>query len=144
MEKNYYDRFFEAINYLLESKIVKSKSELALVFSISRSKFSEILNRRMNPGLELFILLITNFNIHSDWLMSGIGPMFKEHAPYQKDPPESFVADGAVCAMCQIKDQLIISQKQTIDLLNEKIHNCGCNDCGCDDEKSKKNHKKAC
>ena len=71
-------RFIEAVSYLLESGSVRSKGELAEKFGIKPSKFSEILNDRMNAGTDLIAQICTIFpDISSDWLLTGEGSMLK-------------------------------------------------------------------
>lgn len=68
-------RFIQAVNYLLSSGIVGSKGELSEILKIKNSKFSEILNGRMNIGTDLAALICMRFNISSDWLLMGKGEM---------------------------------------------------------------------
>lgn len=70
-------RFIDCVNFLIKTKKAPSKSFLAEKFNISTSKFSEILNKRMNVGIDLLIVLASDFNISSDWLLTGEGSMLK-------------------------------------------------------------------
>ncbi len=81
MEKFKHERFLSAVNYIVNNKIVKNKSGMASIFHISPSKFSEILKERMNPGFELYQILVNNFNISSEWLITGKGEMIKAEKP---------------------------------------------------------------
>ena len=70
-------RFVEAVNYLLNSNIASSKADLATAFGIKPSKFSEILNYRMNIGTDLAAILCASYNINSNWLLTGEGSMLR-------------------------------------------------------------------
>lgn len=72
------DRIIEAIYYILNCSESLSKTELAKIFGIKASKFSEILNKRMMAGTDVMSLLVKNFNISSNWLLTGDGPMLNE------------------------------------------------------------------
>jgi len=71
------NRFIEAISFILSNKIAKNKAEISNNFGISASKFSEILNNRMNAGIELYSNISEIYNISADWLLTGKGNMFK-------------------------------------------------------------------
>lgn len=70
-------RFLEAINFILSQKIAKNKAEISKNIGISTSKFSEILNNRMNAGIELLAKISEIYNISSEWLLTGNGSMLK-------------------------------------------------------------------
>lgn len=70
-------RFVEAVNHLLNSHIASSKADLATTFGIKPSKFSEILNYRMNIGTDLAAILCSSYNINSNWLLTGEGSMLR-------------------------------------------------------------------
>jgi len=75
--KNETDRFNEAVEYLVNKGVVKSKAELARTFEISPQKLSDILKKRIRPSFTLFNMLNEKFNFNPYWLLSGVGPMFK-------------------------------------------------------------------
>ena len=56
-------KFINCINFLIESKKVPSKSFLAKTFNISNPKFSEILNNIINVGVDILMILVSEFNI---------------------------------------------------------------------------------
>lgn len=68
-------RFIEAVNYLVNNKLVQSKAELASILGVKAPKFSEILNGRMNIGTDLAATLCSSFKIDSLWLLTGSGNM---------------------------------------------------------------------
>ncbi len=71
-------RFIIAVNYLIEVKSVKNKTELAFNLRLSKSKFSEILNGRMNVGIDTIALLCLLYEIETDWLLNERGNMVRE------------------------------------------------------------------
>lgn len=85
-------RFVEAVNYLLNTGIVSSKADLAGTLGIKASKFSEILNYRMNIGTDLAAILCSSYNINSNWLLMGEGDMF--YAKGDSFPQRIFVSQN--------------------------------------------------
>ena len=79
------NRFIEAVEFLITSKIVQSKGELAAAIGIKPTKFSEILNGRMNIGTDLAANLCAKFNISAYWMLTGYGSMLRD----SKNPEES-------------------------------------------------------
>ena len=71
-------RFVEAINYLLDNKLVDSKGGFAVRMKISGTKLSEILNFRMKAGTELLARMCQEFKISSIWLLTGEGTMLRK------------------------------------------------------------------
>lgn len=69
-------RFIETINTLLQRNKKLTKGEIASSLSIKPAKFSEILNERMNVGVELIALLAIKYKVSSNWLLTGEGEMF--------------------------------------------------------------------
>lgn len=106
-------RFIECISVLISEKKVPSKSVLATKFNISNSKFSEILKGRMNVGVDILFFLVNDFNISSEWLLTGKGSMFKENTP-TAPPPE----DMGQIALLQQENAFL---KEKIHLLEEKV-----------------------
>lgn len=112
MKKNITDRFILSINYLIEAKFVKTKLELSVILGISNTKFSEILNYRMYPGVELYALLVEKFNICPKWLLTGEGEMLnKTNNAVIKTP----------CSTCVDKDTIISLQNKLIKRLEDYI-----------------------
>lgn len=74
MDKNTVNQhFINAVNFLISSKIVGSKSALAEKLQITASKFSEILKERMNVGADTLSLISTEFGISTNYLLKGEG-----------------------------------------------------------------------
>ncbi len=72
-------------------KIIKdegiSSSKFADELGIQRSSISHILSGRNKPSLDVFQRILRKYpNINSDWLILGIGSMYKDTKTYeQKD-----------------------------------------------------------
>lgn len=78
-------RVIEAINDVLKLHPELTKAALGELFGIKPAKFSEILNFRMNAGVEVMSELCLSFNISADWLLTGRGSMLtikEETTPY--------------------------------------------------------------
>lgn len=70
------NRFIAAINNLLQDKGL-TKAGIAQVLGIKPSKFSEILNGRMNVGTDTVALLCENFSFNATWVLLGKGNMLE-------------------------------------------------------------------
>lgn len=79
-------RFIEAVDYLLSTGKVDSKGALAATLGIKSTKFSEILNERMNIGTDLAALICSHYDISPEWLLLGIGSKFRNDQLYPTEP----------------------------------------------------------
>jgi hypothetical protein bfra3_07237 len=79
-------RFIVAVNYLLSSGTVSGKGVISDSLDIKPSKFSEILNSRMNVGADLIATLSDLYNIDANWLLNGRGSMLKEEQKQSEEP----------------------------------------------------------
>ena len=79
-------RFKIAVNYLITVKSAKNKSELAQNLKLSKSKFSEILNGRMNVGIDTVALLCLLYEIRTEWLIGEKGKMIRPGEFIPKSP----------------------------------------------------------
>lgn len=68
-------RFIESINFLLGTLEGISKGEFAEVLRLGKSKFSEILNGRMNVGVDVIGDLFLHYNVNPTWVLTGVGDM---------------------------------------------------------------------
>ena len=68
-------RALDAIAYLLSNGELHTKSSIANDLGISASKLSEILGERMKAGTEILAGLSSEYNISSQWLLTGEGDM---------------------------------------------------------------------
>lgn len=79
------ERALSAILNVIEDKDF-TKSKFAEIAGISKAKFSEILNRRMKAGLDLYSLLVSEFNVSASWLLAGVGSMYSGNSELNGDP----------------------------------------------------------
>lgn len=82
MENNKYlinKRFQEAIDWIISNRKEKNKTLIANKLKISKSKFSEILNDRMNVSAELIADLYLNYNVNPEWLLTGQSEIYKSN-----------------------------------------------------------------
>lgn len=78
MDKNDINlRFKAAIDSLLQDKGL-SKSGIAQSLGIKPAKFSEILNGRMNVGVDTIALLCDLYSFNPSWILLGKGTMLEE------------------------------------------------------------------
>ena len=64
-------RFIYSVDLLISEKKVKSKSVIAKNIQIKPNTLSEILNKRMNIGLDTLALFCEAFNVSANWLLLG-------------------------------------------------------------------------
>lgn len=125
-------RFIEAINSLLRDKGL-TKSGIAQTLCIKPSKFSEILNERMNVGTDTLALLCREFCFNASWVLLGEGPMLsigeikgrsKPAIAIPKLPDFPMTSEG-VCEMfltiLHDKDNRFKEQAEEIGMLKEQI-----------------------
>ena len=74
-------QFIKAVESLLASEMVKNKRELAEKIGMTQSKLSEILNERMNVGVDALSVLVTDYKVSADWLLTGNGAMMRAESP---------------------------------------------------------------
>lgn len=79
-------RFVNCINYLISEKEHLNKTTIATKLNISKSKFSEILNGRMNVGIEEILNVSTIFDISMDYLMFGKGNIERKESLVNEEP----------------------------------------------------------
>lgn len=72
-------RFIEVVEYLLSTGKAESKGALAATLGIKSTKFSEILNERMNIGTDLAALICSHYDINPEWLLLGIGSKLRNN-----------------------------------------------------------------
>ena len=124
-------RFIEAVNYLILVKSVKNKSELAQNLKLGKTKFSEILNERMNVGIDTVALFCLLYEIRVEWLLNGKGKMVRpgEFVPKSDDlkiiyaeniePSESLDQESRDLANARL--ETIIKQDKIILLLENEV-----------------------
>ena len=66
-------RAIEALLAIIANGLVASKSDLAECLGAKPSKFSEILNHRMNVGIDMIAKMCDWYHLDPDWLLMGRG-----------------------------------------------------------------------
>ncbi|PWA10935.1 hypothetical protein [Flavobacterium laiguense] len=100
-------RFIEAVNAIISCNKEYNKAKIAAKLNIKPSKFSEILNKRMNISIDSILLFSDIFVIPLDWLLMGKGSIDHSYIK-EENPPDSF-------------KELAESRKETIELLRGKV-----------------------
>ena len=80
MENNKYlinKRFQDAVDWIISNRKEKNKTLIASKLNISKSKFSEILNDRMNVSAELIAGLYLYYDINPEWILTGQNDLYK-------------------------------------------------------------------
>ena len=111
MKEDINNRFISAINYLKVNNFFKKKAELASNLGFKPQVLTEILGKRMGVQLDLLQNLFDKYNVSYSFIFRGELPIISNNTAIDNQstkPPGS-------CAQCEGKDQLIFSQKQTID-----------------------------
>ncbi len=101
-------RFIESVQYILQWE---KKGKMADSFQISSSKFSEILSERMKAGVELYSIIVSNYNINAEWLLTGNGSMIKEAKPFE-------VEQNDIKEMITMMEKLNKKQNEVIEKLS--------------------------
>lgn len=125
-------RFIAAIESLLKDKGL-TKTKVAESLGIKPAKFSEILNNRMNAGVDAIADLCDQYSFSAEWILTGQGTMLKVGPIKGRSKPGIVVAplpdfpltsDG-VCQMfleiMRDKDLRFSEQAEEIGRLKAKI-----------------------
>lgn len=116
-------RFKEAVEFLIKSEKSLNKTSIAEKLDISKSKFSEILNNRMNIGVEDLALFAFHYKIDPNWLLLGIGEI---KAGYVQELHSALVEEPKIDSpnlqlLIESKNETINSLQKIIQMLeNEK------------------------
>lgn len=111
-------RVIECINFIGNTEKMYQISEK---LGISKQKLSEITSGRMAAGLDVIQNLCINYNINTDWLITGRGEMLlqeQQQEKQQKTPPP--VADDTQLQRLQ---DLLEAKQETISVLQETNNN---------------------
>ena len=113
-KSNTTDRFVEAVNYLTNEGIVKSKRQIANAIGISPSLITEAQKGRTHVSLMVLVKLTETYRkISVDYLLNGKEPMVI-------DPPLPNSANTITSEVKQLKD-ILASKEETIKSLQETI-----------------------
>lgn len=125
-------RFISAIEHLLQDKGL-TKGKVAESLGVKPAKFSEILNNRMNAGVDLIALLCEKYSYSAAWILNEQGPMLQigelkgRSKPAIAVPklPEFPLSSEGVCEMfieiLRDKDLRFREQAEEIGRLKERI-----------------------
>ena len=111
-------RFVEAINSLLSSDKELSKTEIACTLGIKATKFSEILNFRMNIGTDLAATLCHEYGINPGWLLTGEGDMIKNETTNQLNQSSD---SGILLKLLEEKEKKIEKLTEELRAMERKV-----------------------
>jgi len=88
-------------------------------FGLSNGYFGVQLKRDADIGSAILEIIINNCrDLNIEWLISGKGEMIKEvEINRAEEPPEVYKKTPPTCEQCKIKDDLILSLKREIKIL---------------------------
>lgn len=102
------DRFILACEFLIEQGYAENKTNIAEKLNISNSKLSEILNRRMKPGIPEIQKLHNFFGVSFDYIFNGQPNIlekksenFSQENLRPKSPPKISAQSENVRAKCK-------------------------------------------
>jgi hypothetical protein len=117
-------RFINCVNFLLEQKIFSKKGDIAKKLNIKNAKFSEILNLRMNVGIEEIIEICEIYNFNLYYIVTGKGEMLNPNSlTGVAEPTENHIKAGPTLDI-DLKDELIMMQKKEINRLENALEDC--------------------
>ncbi len=134
-------RFIRAVNAIIAHKLMPNKAALAESLGVKPAKFSEILNGRMNAGVDMLAIMCDFYKVSPDWLLMSRGDnIFRDSAKLPKIwvddedlksiPPEEnakavqSVPDNTSPILIELmreKDDIIRKQAEEIGQLRERI-----------------------
>ena len=110
-------RVLAALNYIIERHNV-TKTALAEVLDTKPAKFSEILNERMNAGVDIMATICVTYNISAEWLLTGKGSMLKgAEAVTEAAPPSPPIQAEGSPIIGILRAQLAEKDRQIAQLL---------------------------
>lgn len=76
-------RFIRAVTAIMANKLISSKAGLAESLGVKPAKFSEILNSRMNVGIDMIARMCDFYEVSPDWLLLSRGNNVFRRSPKQ-------------------------------------------------------------
>lgn len=113
------ERFIEAVNYLVNGHIAKSKKELALNIDSKPQNLTEILGGRTLVSADNIANLCQVYNISADWLLTGKGEMLRTETSVGNIQNNTY-SDNCTQNNYSNTDALRIMSKM-VDLLKDEI-----------------------
>jgi type I restriction-modification system DNA methylase subunit len=114
-------RFINCVNFLLEHKIYSKKGDIAKKLNIKNAKFSEILNLRMNVGIEEIIAICEIYNFNLYYILTEKGEMIKSTGLNAAAEQTEIFEKSATAIKLDPIDELIMMQKKEINRLEKEI-----------------------
>lgn len=128
-------RFISSVNLVISEQKEQNKGTIAVKLNIKKAKFSEILNERMNVGIEEILIFCEAFDFNIEWLLTGKGEMKRNEysqieIPLQKveEPQEEIYEKGNVLELLREQNKLLAKNaelyKDRAEMYKEKYENC--------------------
>ena len=128
-------RFAFAIQKVITDKLAKNKREIANNLEISPSKFSEILNNRMNAGVDVIQRFCSKYSINYCYIFDGDEIFYESQRQKNKKkesinlqqynikqlPTEHYPKHYNICNFCQEKERVIKIQEKIIESYCKQI-----------------------
>jgi len=81
MSNSITNRFLECYSILISQKKIDNAINFTKILGISPTAITEMRKDRSNVGVNAIKNICIKFNVNSDWLLTGNGPMFSETLP---------------------------------------------------------------
>lgn len=129
------ERFINSVNQVISGNKLENKSTIATKLQIKKAKFSEILNSRMNVGIEEIILFCEEYNYNVEWLVTGKGKI-KRNEDQQieipllrvEEPQEEIYEKSNVIELLREQNSILTKNaemyKERAEMYKEKYENC--------------------
>lgn len=117
-------RFKRAVTAILSKGLISSKAGLADSLKVKPAKFSEILNDRMNAGVDMIAIMCDYYHVSPDWILMGRG----NNVFRKSELPKYWIDDEDLDVEYHEPEEFINSVGQTdklsfapfMDLIHEK------------------------
>lgn len=107
-------RFITAVTAIMINKLISSKTGLAESIGVKPAKFSEILNGRMNVGIDMVARMCDFYGVSPDWLLLSRGNnVFRQTAK-----PKIWIDDEDLNMECTERE---ISDNKITEETTEKV-----------------------
>lgn len=123
-------RFCQAVAYLLDNDLAKSKKDVAERLGISAPKLSEILKGRMKAGVDEIQKICIEYHVRLDYLFFGgeEGEILKEDVNLNVNPSVNLSSEKVKedpppgpCPNCEVLHQLIDAKDAQITAQHDAI-----------------------
>lgn len=112
-------RFIQIVNDYLLTENSDNKTKIAEKIKIKPAKFSEILNERMNAGIEEILLFCDFYNYNLNYVLKGEGVMKIEKSDMAfEEPTEKYMSE---LDFAKEKNEFYLEK---IELLQQKLEQC--------------------